>query len=183
MVKTVQAWPKSGIIMPKIYYFDEPDILWSTGGRTRWMPSNILLRDRQKKDNARLQHEEEIKFAPSCCLLLTRALCQEIAFDESYFFYYDDWDFCLQARKNEYQIIFSPNSHIWHKVSRSTQNRPKVPTMVEGAWAKLRPLPSQASLHEFVGGLCSLGSVARDAKRQLQKPAYLFARYSIRATG
>lgn len=125
MVKTAEAWPQSGIIMPKIFYYDEPNIIWSTGGRTRWMPSNILLRDRQKKDNATSQAEEMIDFAPSCCLLLTRDVCHEIAFDESYFFYYDDWDFCLQARKKGWQIIFSPDSQIWHKVSRSTQNSPK----------------------------------------------------------
>jgi GT2 family glycosyltransferase len=125
MVKTVQIWPQSGIIMPKIYYYDDPDIIWSTGGRTRWIPSNILLRDRQKKDGPALQTEETIDFAPSCCLLLTRAVCQEVSFDENYFFYYDDWDFCLAARKKGWQIVFSPTSRIWHKVSRSTQNSPK----------------------------------------------------------
>ncbi|MCA9917147.1 MAG: glycosyltransferase family 2 protein [Anaerolineales bacterium] len=125
MVNTVQAWPQCGVVMPKIYYYDEPDIIWSTGGRTRWMASNILLRDRQKKDGPTLQTEEAIDFAPSCCLLLTRELCQNVLFDENYFFYYDDWDFCLASRKQGWQIVFSPASHIWHKVSRSTQNSPK----------------------------------------------------------
>lgn len=125
MVNTAQNWPKSGIVMPKIYYYDEPEIIWSTGGRTRWMPSNILLRDRQKQDGSNLQTEEIIEFAPSCCLLLDRELCQQVLFDESYFFYYDDWDFCLEARNMGWQIVFSPDSHIWHKVSRSTQNSPK----------------------------------------------------------
>lgn len=86
MVNTVQAWPQCGVVMPKIYYYDEPDIIWSTGGRTRWMASNILLRDRQKKDGPTLQTEEAIDFAPSCCLLLTRELCQNVLFDENYFF-------------------------------------------------------------------------------------------------
>ncbi|WP_420629794.1 glycosyltransferase family 2 protein [Candidatus Leptofilum sp.] len=125
MVNTVQRWPKCGVVMPKIYYYDEPDIIWSTGGRTRWMPSNILLRDRQKQDDRSLQTEEIIAFAPSCCLLITRELCQQVLFDESYFFYYDDWDFCLEARKDGWEIVFSPASRIWHKVSRSTQNSPK----------------------------------------------------------
>ncbi len=125
MVESEQAWPRSGVIMPKIYYYDEPNIIWSTGGRTRWMASNILLRDRQKQDGFDLQAEEVIEFAPSCCLLLTREVCQRVLFDENYFFYYDDWDFCLEVRKKGWQIVFSPSSHIWHKVSRSTQNSPK----------------------------------------------------------
>lgn len=125
MVNSAQKWPQCGVVMPKIYYYDEPDIIWSTGGRTRWIPSNILLRDRQKKDGPQFQTEEEIEFAPSCCLLLTKELCQQVLFDESYFFYYDDWDYCLETRKNGWKIVFSPASHIWHKVSRSTQNSPK----------------------------------------------------------
>ncbi len=125
MVHTAQSWTQSGIIMPKIFYYDEPKIIWSTGGRTRWIPSNILLRGRQQKDSPSFQTEELINFAPSCCLMLSREVCCEVAFDESYFFYYDDWDFCLQARKKGWKIIFSPDSHIWHKVSRSTQNSPK----------------------------------------------------------
>lgn len=125
MVTTMKRWPQSGVIMPKIYYYDEPEVIWSTGGRTRWMPSNILLRDRQKLDGPSLQAEEVIEFAPSCCLLLNKDVCKEVLFDENYFFYYDDWDFCLEVRKKGWEIIFSPSSHIWHKVSRSTQNSPQ----------------------------------------------------------
>jgi hypothetical protein len=58
-------------------------------------------------------------------LLLTRELCERIRFDEQYFFYFDDWDFCVHARKAQRQIMFAPDAHIWHKVSQSTQNSPK----------------------------------------------------------
>ncbi len=125
MLVAAKEYPQCGMVMPKIYYYDAPDIIWSTGGRTRWIPSNILLRGRKKKDDAEWEKTTPIDFAPSCCLLLTREVCETVAFDEHYFFYYDDWDFCVQVREHDWQIIYTANSHLWHKVSRSTQNSPK----------------------------------------------------------
>jgi len=125
MYLTTKTYPQCGIVMPKIFYYDDPDIIWSTGGRTRWMASNILLRGRKKKDGVEWQKTAPIDFAPSCCLLLTRELCETIAFDEHYFFYYDDWDFCVQARDHGWEIIYAADAHLWHKVSQSTQNSPK----------------------------------------------------------
>ena len=124
MVATVYKWPQCGVVMPKIYYYEEPDIIWSTGGRPRWMASNILIRGRQQKDGPKWEKAEPIDFAPSCCLLLTREVCETVAFDEYYFFYYDDWDFCMQVRAKDWQIIYAADAKLWHKVSRSTQNSP-----------------------------------------------------------
>jgi hypothetical protein len=124
MVAVQQKWPDCGLVMPKIFYYDEPDIIWSAGAYARWIPSNIVMRGK-RRDGPQFRHVEPLAFAPSCCLLLTRQLCEQIEFDEAYFFYYDDWDFCVQTRNVGRQLLFAPRSHIWHKVSRSTQNSPK----------------------------------------------------------
>jgi GT2 family glycosyltransferase len=100
-------------------------VIWSAGAYARWMASNIVMRGRQQHDGPAYEEMVPLQFAPSCCLLLTRDLCQRIAFDETYFFYYDDWDFCMQARAVGQQLIFAPDAYLWHKVSRSTQNSPK----------------------------------------------------------
>jgi GT2 family glycosyltransferase len=125
MVETQRAWPNCGIVMPKIFYYNERDVIWSAGAYPRVGRSNIIMRGRNRKDGPAYARTEPIDYAPSCCLLLTRALCERIAFDEHYFFYYDDWDFCMQARKLGWRIIFAADAHIWHKVSRSTLNSPK----------------------------------------------------------
>jgi len=124
MIQTVQRWPKCGVVMPKIFYYEAPDVIWSAGGRARWMATNILMRGRKQKDKAEFQTSVPIDYAPSCCLLLTREVCEKVAFDEAYFFYFDDWDFSLQVRSLGLKIIFDADAHLWHKVSRSTQNSP-----------------------------------------------------------
>jgi len=125
MIATQGANPGCGVVMPKIFYYEERDRIWSAGAYARWMPSNIVMRGRKRRDTPAFARDAEIMFAPSCCLLLTRALAEAVAFDEGYFFYYDDWDFCVQARKAGYQIIYSAEARLWHKVSRSTKNSPR----------------------------------------------------------
>ena len=121
MIHTQQAWPTSGVVMPKIFYYAERDRIWSAGAYARWMPSNIVMRGRQQLDGPAFAADTELSFAPSCCLLLTRALAERVSFDEGYFFYYDDWDFCMATRKAGYTLCYAAQAHLWHKVSRSTK--------------------------------------------------------------
>jgi GT2 family glycosyltransferase len=125
MIAAQRAWPDCGIVMPKIFYYGERDVIWSAGAYPRLLRSNIVMRGRNQRDGAAFARTMPIEFAPSCCLLLTRELCERIAFDEHYFFYYDDWDFCVQARRIGRRIVFAADAHLWHKVSRSTLNSPK----------------------------------------------------------
>ncbi|WP_161569210.1 glycosyltransferase family 2 protein [Candidatus Oscillochloris fontis] len=122
MVATQQRNPGCGMVMPKIFYYTDRDHICSAGGYARWMPSNIVMRGRKQRDNPRLDIDTEIQFAPSYCLLFTRAMAEQISFDEGYFFYYDDWDICVAARKAGFRIIYSAQARLWHKVSRSTKN-------------------------------------------------------------
>jgi GT2 family glycosyltransferase len=125
MVASQRALPGCGVVMPKIFYYEERDRIWSAGAYARWMPTNIVMRGRKRRDGPAFAADAEIQFAPSCCLLLTRELAEQVAFDEGYFFYYDDWDFCVLARKAGFRIAYSAGAHLWHKVSQSTKNSPK----------------------------------------------------------
>ncbi|HMQ35228.1 MAG TPA: glycosyltransferase family 2 protein [Chloroflexaceae bacterium] len=125
MVAAQRAWPRCGVVMPKIFYYEERERIWSAGAYARWMPSNIVMRGRQQRDGPAFAEDAEIEFAPSCCLLLSRELAERVGFDEGYFFYYDDWDFCMEARKAGFSIVYAAQARLWHKVSRSTKNSPK----------------------------------------------------------
>jgi GT2 family glycosyltransferase len=122
MIAAQRAWPDCGIVMPKVLLYAERDVIWAAGGHPRFMRSNIVMTGMGRRDGPRYAQTRPIRYAPSCCLLLTRELCEQIAFDEQYFFYYDDWDFCVQARNVGKRIVFAADARIWHKVSRSTLN-------------------------------------------------------------
>jgi GT2 family glycosyltransferase len=40
--------------------------------------------------------------------------------DESYFLYYEDADFCERALKKGVSLLYDPSIHLWHKNAQST---------------------------------------------------------------
>ena len=127
LVKALEESPRAGMAMPKIYhYYGDRTRLWCTGARWRHFPPSVKMVGVNAKDSPRFNHLREIDYAPSCCLLIKRAVLEEVGgFDTGYFFYNDDWDFSARVRKAGYRILYVPNAKIWHKVSASTQKSEK----------------------------------------------------------
>jgi len=63
-----------------------------------------------------------IEYAPSCRLLIHRRAFEQVGlFDPGYFFLFDDWDFSERVRAHGLNIWYTPNTFLWHKVSKTTQ--------------------------------------------------------------
>lgn len=60
-------------------------------------------------------------YAPTCFLLVSRAVWQQVGeMDERYFAYYDDTDFLYRAVQLGYRVELIPSCVIYHKVGSST---------------------------------------------------------------
>jgi GT2 family glycosyltransferase len=106
------------MIVPKIVYFDPADKIWSAGG------TFSILRGRSKhlgmgqKDDGRFDEQREVKYSPTCCMLITRKVFERIGImDPNYFLYFDDADFCLRAQRAGIRLVYSSDSKLSHKVS------------------------------------------------------------------
>jgi GT2 family glycosyltransferase len=112
----------AGIIVPKIFYHDHPDVVWSAGSRYRPFPPAIILRRTKGPDDGRYDSEPELEFATTCALLLKRQLLVDVGLlDTNFFFYCEDYDLCIRAREAGYSIRFVPGAVMRHKVSMSTK--------------------------------------------------------------
>lgn len=127
LVKALEESQRAGVAMPKIYhYYGDQTRLWCTGARWRRFPPSVKMIGVNAKDSPRFNYLKEIEYAPSCCLLIRRAVLEEVGgFDVGYFFYNDDWDFSARVRKAGYRILYVPDAKIWHMVSASTQKSEK----------------------------------------------------------
>jgi GT2 family glycosyltransferase len=127
LVRVMEEHPEAGMVMPKIFhYFGDRTRLWCTGGKWRAVPPMVKMTGLNQPDSPRDSQVREISFAPSCVLLLRRAAVEKAGyFDTGYFFYHDDWDYCIRIRQAGYKIFFAPEAKMWHKVSLSTQNSDK----------------------------------------------------------
>ena len=57
-----------------------------------------------------------------CCLLIRSDVIEKIGyFDESYFCYWEDFDFYVRAKEAGYRMICTPAAKIWHKASQTTR--------------------------------------------------------------
>lgn len=62
-----------------------------------------------------------VNFASGCFQIIKKEIFDSVGlYDEDYFLYYEDTDFCSRVLKNDYLILYNPDSIIRHKVSAST---------------------------------------------------------------
>lgn len=74
---------------------------------------NIYLHD--KKTN--------VEFLDGAVLAVKKDIFDQLnGFDESFFFYYEETDFCMRALKNNFKLVFQPNAKVIHIRGGSTGN-------------------------------------------------------------
>jgi GT2 family glycosyltransferase len=82
--------------------------MWT--GRTTHIESEIL--------NNKLGRD--IDYVSGCCMLVKKEVFEKIGlFDERFFFYFEDADFCLRAKKEGFKITVNTSVCVFHKLGGS----------------------------------------------------------------
>lgn len=121
LATAVQEQPHWSIISPMILYADEPDTIWSVGERR--IGPTLLTRARLRNHRAPEQFPPYLAAdsVNACAMLVHRKVFSRIGgFDEAYFMYAEDVDFCWRAQQAGFQMGIATRARMWHKVSRST---------------------------------------------------------------
>lgn len=129
LVNLINAARNADIISPKIYFApnfefhkdrykknDLGKVIWYAGGKIDW--SNVIGRHAGVDEVDKNQHDTRspVDFATGACMLVKRQVFEKIGlFDEKYFLYLEDMDFCVRAQKAHFKIIFEPKAILWHK--------------------------------------------------------------------
>ena len=122
MIEIAESDERIGMVGPKIYFYDQKDKLWFTGGNVNWLHNKGTMRgyneiDKGQYDNPKIQ---DMDYLTGCCLLVKRETLEKIGpMPEEYFGYYEDVDWSYAAKKAGYRTVFVPESKIWHKGSKS----------------------------------------------------------------
>jgi len=111
-----------GLVAPFVYYVDPSDEIWSMGhnfNRLLWEINDVDY-------DVHINSSENIvcDAITGCAMLIKRSVIEEIGFfDERFFMYYEDLDFCIRAGNHGYETVVTPHAKIWHHVSKSTGGR------------------------------------------------------------
>lgn len=116
----VKKADESTITVPKIYYNNPKDMIWFAGGEMYWNKGESGHIGNFETDHGQYDEERIIGYAPTCCMLIHRAVFEKIGYiDETVFMYFDDTDLCVRMNDAGFKIKYVPTALMWHKVSSS----------------------------------------------------------------
>lgn len=107
--------PSVGVTAPIIYYYSNPERVWSAGGKISRLSLQMTDNHGRSKTHT---HISEKDFLTGCALLIKREVFEQIGiFDDLFRCFFEDSDLCYRIRKAGYRLLLVPQAKIWHKVS------------------------------------------------------------------
>lgn len=120
LVKAAEANPGSGMFASKTLFFDDRNIIDTTGHL--FYPDGLNRgRGRLETDEGQYDDKTDVFFPSGCAGLYRRAMFDEIGlFDEYHFAYGDDTDVGVRGRLAGYGCLFVPDAVVYHHYSMTT---------------------------------------------------------------
>ena len=127
LVRAGEADAKTGIVGPMVYHHGEPDVIQSAGGRLSrsWDATHLAQND---PDRGQFSTPRPVDWISGCAILVRRAVIEQVgAIDARYFYYWEETEWCLRARRAGWGIVHVPAAQLWHKgVQRDYRPAPTV---------------------------------------------------------
>jgi len=109
------------VLGPVINYMDEPEILMTDG--VRFNPPGYMgffERVPVPLSDAWPAPVTDVDVVNACCIMVEADVFRKIGlFDEAFFIYHDETDFCLRAKLAGFRVGVFGRQLVWHKGSRS----------------------------------------------------------------
>lgn len=117
------------LVTPAIYYDGDRSRIWWLGGDLRPLlleirPYHAAPRGARSSANAADGAEPQpflVDFITGCGMLISRRCLEAVGlFDERFFMYYEDSDYCLRAKRAGMRALVEPRALMYHKVATSS---------------------------------------------------------------
>lgn len=129
LIQFAQSKPNAGIVGPRMFYANQEDTIFAEGSFIDWGKGETY--NRGMFQNASIEREtstpERVDFIAGCCVLVSRKFLDEVGgFDPIYFLNFEDVDWGIKAWRLGYEVWYTPDAIMWHKVSGTLgQSSPK----------------------------------------------------------
>ncbi|MBM3192881.1 MAG: glycosyltransferase family 2 protein [Chlamydiae bacterium] len=111
-----KTYPNS-ILGGRVYYFDTPSEMQHFGGVWSHRKGKFINQPDRDFDTKRARN---LDFITGCALFVPRQIFHKTGlFEESFFLYYEEIDWCFRARKLGFFCTYVPSPMIFHKESKS----------------------------------------------------------------
>jgi len=126
LIVFAESNPMAGIVGPKQYFFDQPNVIAGTGSVIDWRQGTIrhLRRgevecDKSNDGQSDSDVPRKVDFMDGCAVCVRRKFIEEVGMlDERYCLGgYEDADWGMRAAAHGYQVWNVPEAKMWHKIS------------------------------------------------------------------
>jgi GT2 family glycosyltransferase len=116
-----------GIVGPIVYHHNEPTVIQSAGGEMN-RRLQAWHRGQNEMDTGQYGEPREADWVSGCAILVKRQVIEQIGMlDARFFYYWEETEWCLRARRKGWQIKIASAGKLWHKgVQRNYQPKPSV---------------------------------------------------------
>ncbi len=115
MLAAIESDPSIGAVCPKIYFADEPEMIWYAGADFSLWTGTAKHRGWKEVDRGQFDQHEEITQATGCAMLVRCSAVRAVGLlDEQFWAYAEDLDWSVRFLKRGYLLAFAPKARLWH---------------------------------------------------------------------
>lgn len=114
--------PSIGIVGSKICCYADRSRLLYAGGRVDMGTGVTEHIGYGRIDDGSFDQTAETDYITGCSLLVKREVIENIGLmNEDYFLYFEETEWCVQAQRSGYRLIYAPQSVVYHKESATVR--------------------------------------------------------------
>ncbi len=119
LVSALQSDVNAGLSTPLIADAAQPDTIWTMGAQVDRRGGTVeRLYVGTPIDDTKALAPFNADIAPGSAMLVKRQVFDQVGlFDDQFFLYYEEADWCLRVRRAGFNIVVAPSSIVWHRVS------------------------------------------------------------------
>jgi len=115
MVTAIENDPRIGAVCPKIYFADEPEMIWYAGADFSLWTGTAKHRGWKEVDRGQFDRPKGITQATGCAMLVRCSSLRDVGLlDEQFWAYAEDLDWSVRFLKRGYRLAFAPKASLWH---------------------------------------------------------------------
>ena len=118
LVDVMEADPTIGVTGPIIYYYDDPDLIWSVAGAIDWKHGRTTMIGLNERDAGQYGKTPQLAdFITGCALMVRREVWEKAGLlDDDFFIYYEETEWCVRAGRAGFKLAYVPAARMWHKI-------------------------------------------------------------------
>jgi len=123
-VAVAESDPRIGVVGLKILARDDPARVWVAFGQVTYRQGLVRLIGYYKIDQGQFDAVRDVEWVPGTAMLFRRRALEMVGlFDEQFFAYHEDVDWCTRAWRHGFRVVFAPRAVIYHKGHSSSGGR------------------------------------------------------------